>query len=566
MTLSIQETYADKNLLVTGASGFLGKVWLAMALQRIPNIGRVYVLLRKKGLRPARDRFEKIVRTSPVFKPLHEAHGAGLGAFLAERVEVVDGDIGKPDFGMAPEVAERLRGDLDLIVNCAGLVDFNPDIRLSISTNIEGALHAIEYVASCDRARLVHVSTCYVAGITNGQIPETIDLTYSPKGAKLDPHAELAELRAAVDRIVAEQETPEAEAALAADVVKVIRDRGLDETNPTLVRNMTHRQRQQRLKKAMVAEGERRANDWGWTNTYTYSKSIAESLLAQRAAELGAEYTVVRPAIVESAQTFPFPGWNEGFNTSGPIVYLLGTWWRQLPCKTGTPFDVIPVDMVCNGLTIAGAALLRGEHAQVYQAGTSERNCFTVERAAELTSLGHRKHLRKHGDTALDRMVLSRWDAVVSKPDAALSAGNMSKTARKVSKLLRKLPSRLPKTVHSRAEGVAEAANTAAKQLRGIDHMLGLFKPFIYDNHYVFESRAMHRHTVLEPEFRFEPESIDWRRYWINVQLPGLRKWCFPQFEGKRIETYKPKHPFTLQEPVTRRAPAAQKRAASETR
>jgi thioester reductase-like protein len=74
--LSIHESYADRHVLLTGASGFLGKVWLAMMLDRVPEIGRIYVLLRPKALRSARDRFEKIVQTSPAFRALHERYGA----------------------------------------------------------------------------------------------------------------------------------------------------------------------------------------------------------------------------------------------------------------------------------------------------------------------------------------------------------------------------------------------------------------------------------------------------------------------------------------------------------
>ncbi|HIA03401.1 MAG TPA: dehydrogenase, partial [Myxococcales bacterium] len=63
-TISVQQAFCGKTILVTGASGFLGKVWLTMLLDRIPSVGRVYVLLRKKGLRPVSDRFEKIIAST----------------------------------------------------------------------------------------------------------------------------------------------------------------------------------------------------------------------------------------------------------------------------------------------------------------------------------------------------------------------------------------------------------------------------------------------------------------------------------------------------------------------
>ena len=51
-----------------------------------------------------------------------------------------------------------------------------------------------------------------------------------------------------------------------------------------------------------------------------------------------------------------------------------------------------------------------------------------------------------------------------------------------------------------------------------------------------------------EPELRFEPESIEWRSYWLDVHMPGLRRWCFPIYENKDRELYVPAVPFTLLE------------------
>jgi hypothetical protein len=62
----------------------------------------------------------------------------------------------------------------------------------------------------------------------------------------------------------------------------------------------------------------------------------------------------------------------------------------------------------------------------------------------------------------------------------------------------------------------------------------------------VFECRAVDRHRVVEPEFRFEPEKIEWRHYWLDIHMPGLRRWCFPQYENKDKEIYEPAVQFRL--------------------
>src|SRR5690606_17788713 len=116
------------------------KVWLAMLLERVPSVAKVYVLLRGKG-RGVKERFEKIVTTSMVFKPLHEQYGPKMSEFVSRRVEVVAGDVSMPGLGIDPEVAARLHPKIDLVLNFAGLVDFNPDLRDALASNVEGALH-----------------------------------------------------------------------------------------------------------------------------------------------------------------------------------------------------------------------------------------------------------------------------------------------------------------------------------------------------------------------------------------------------------------------------------------
>ena len=43
--------------------------------------------------------------------------------------------------------------------------------------------------------------------------------------------------------------------------------------------------------------------------------------------------TVARPSIIESALCDPFPGWNQGVNTSAPLTYLSGRGYRFYPAK-----------------------------------------------------------------------------------------------------------------------------------------------------------------------------------------------------------------------------------------
>jgi len=89
--------------------------------------------------------------------------------------------------------------------------------------------------------------------------------------------------------------------------------------------------------------GAERAEYWGWTNIYTYSKSLAEQIIAQQDDIIK---ILVRPSIVESSQSYPFPGWNEGFTTTAPLILIALRGQPIIPVNEKLVLDIIPVDMV----------------------------------------------------------------------------------------------------------------------------------------------------------------------------------------------------------------------------
>jgi long-chain acyl-CoA synthetase len=44
--VDVQRTLADREILLTGGAGFLGKIILAMLLDRYPEVRRLHLLLR----------------------------------------------------------------------------------------------------------------------------------------------------------------------------------------------------------------------------------------------------------------------------------------------------------------------------------------------------------------------------------------------------------------------------------------------------------------------------------------------------------------------------------------
>ena len=133
--LPVRETLAGKHVMVTGVTGFVGKVWLAMLLDFVPDVRRVTVLGRGKKGQDAAQRFEQIYRSSPVFRPLRERLGQGLYDLMDEKVLVLDAKLSAPLCGFDPWQARELMADVDVVVHFAGLTDFEPDPQMAIDAN-----------------------------------------------------------------------------------------------------------------------------------------------------------------------------------------------------------------------------------------------------------------------------------------------------------------------------------------------------------------------------------------------------------------------------------------------
>jgi long-chain acyl-CoA synthetase len=529
--LNVRETLAGKHILLIGVTGFIGKVWLVDLLEKIPSIRKITLLIRRNRTTSAQRRFEKIVEESPTFDSLHERHGAALAAFLQEKVEVVEGDASQHGLGLDAETQARLQQSVDVITNSAGLTDFNPDLRDALSSNVDSASHIVEFLRHCDHAGLIHLSTCYVAGMRDGRVGEELRVNYNPANhPDFEAEREIASLREMVKRVEERAESAELEKALRRQAL----GRGGDSSKVAAAEldGMLIRNRARWVRNHLVRAGMKRAAHLGWPNTYTFTKSLGESLLAQHGR--GLAIAIVRPSIVESSTRTPFTGWNEGINTSGPLSYLLGTNFRQLPSNARKCLDVIPVDMVTRGMTLIAAALVLRKNAPLYQLATSGINPVNMGRSIELTGLAHRKHYK--AQPGMDPWLKAKLETI---PVSKVRYERMS------------IP--MQRAVVSRINKVAEflrlgkpPLSKAERDLGRAEKIIQLYEPFILHNEHVFEcENARLLSAALSPEekemFDFSPETIDWWEYWINIHIPALRRWCYPLMEGRPLEAREPR-------------------------
>jgi len=529
--LSVRAALRDRHVMLIGVTGFIGKVWLANTLMDLPDIGKIYLLIRRQKSNPAQRRFEKLLDDSPVFDPLYDRYGSGLAQFIADRVEVIEGDVSQPGLGIAEETAELLRQKLDLIVNSSGLTDFNPDLRDALASNVDAAVNILEFAQSCNHAGLLHLSTCYVAGQRDGRVSEKLRPNYTPAQVRaFDAEKEWHSLHDLARRAEAKAESAEVTEELRAQAIQ--KEHAAKDLQGAALENQIRKNRVRWLRDYLAEVGMNRARELGWPNTYTLTKSLAESLLVKRGE--GVRMAVVRPAIVETSVTKPFRGWNEGINTSASLSYLLGTSFRQLPSNERKRLDVIPVDAVCQGMTLIAAAIIENRHERVYHLATSVTNPCDMGRSIELTSLAHRKHYR--AQEGLEYWLRLRLDAIpVSKRRyRRMSAPAQKAIIKSIQRIVSPLPLKRPPL--ARAE----------RNLEKVEKLIELFEPFILLNEHDFVADNIEKLTCLlvaeeRATFGYDTRSIDWWEYWVNIHIPALRRWTYPLIEGRPLEARPPR-------------------------
>jgi len=325
----IREGLAGKRILMTGATGFLGTALFERLLTDVP-VERIDLLIRRDA--PARLR---TMLAGAAFKPAAERLGGldALRELAAGKVRALPADLTQ---GQIP-----VDGDIDLVIHTAATVSFDPPVDEAFETNLLGTLRL--YEASGGRPFL-HVSTAYVAGLTRGTQPE--ELLERRLRWRVECDAALR-VRAEVE---GDARRPE---RLAKFEAKARSEIGRAGPQSVAKRSEIHRRAWERDR--LVEYGRARARSLGWPDVYTFTKALTEIALDEAAGDN--PLSIVRPSIIESALSRPYPGWIEGFRMAEPVILAFGR--GALPEFPGIPegvLDVIPVDLVVNAILAVAAS------------------------------------------------------------------------------------------------------------------------------------------------------------------------------------------------------------------
>ncbi len=558
MKLSPTEIFKGKNIFFIGGTGFVGKVTLSMLLHNFPDIGKVYATVRARDENESKTRFWTSIVTSPTFDPLREKYGDKFEDFIKEKVVPVNGDVGNQYLGMSEDQAREIMQDTDVLINGAGNVTFNPPLESALRTNINGSNNIIELARMMKKPRVVHVSTCFVAGKRSGAIWENEPVVgYFPRknelvGTAFDVNREVEDCAR-----LSEQARQEADDAVqAAKFREQARNRfieeGRDPDDESELKSAIFRERKMWIRERTTELGAERAEYWGWTNIYTYSKSLAEQIIAKQDDIVK---ILVRPSIVESSQAYPFPGWNEGFTTTAPLILIALRGQPIIPINEKLILDVIPVDMV-SGVIIAAAmnALVDDNPPLVFQASSGDSNPNDMKRIVGLVGLYKRRHFeeKETGNSVVNKLAGMVEAIPVSQRAYELtSAPMLNKLAKRADSLMdRATPRWGGGRIGNIISDLKKSTEDFKRTTKDTMDAFAMFKPFMIDNAYLYRSDNVRglMSVVKEKEkhlLPWYPEKLDWYDYWLNVHFPGMRKWVLPTLEEelkiqeKREHTYK---------------------------
>ncbi|XP_050287961.1 fatty acyl-CoA reductase 2, chloroplastic-like [Quercus robur] len=488
-SIGIVSYLQGKNYLITGATGFLAKAFIEKMLRTVPDVGKIFLLIKAKNKEAAIHRLKTEILELELFKCLEQMHGKSFKAFMMRKLVPVAGNVCESNLGMDPYTANEIAKEVDVIINSAADTTFDERYDVALNINTRGPSRLLGFAKKCKKLSLfLHVSTAYANGERQGLIME-------------EPFH--------MGQTIAEESATSKTPPESIPVLDIIAEIELASDLKLSVHENVVAQK-------MIELGLQRAKIFGWQNTYEFTKAMGEMLLNSMRGDI--PLVIIRPSVIESSIKEPFPGWIEGIKMLDPLILSYGK--GRLPGFIVDPkavIDVVPLDMVVNAsiAAIAKHGIAAKPELHVYHVGSSAVNPLLLHDLFKF-SCNHftcsplmnseRKNIRINEMKFFNSM--DNFASYISD-EIAQRSGLMDTTITD-SKLRAKLEIKRKKIVEHAV------------------HLAKIYEPYMFDrgrfdNH---NTQKLMEGMSLEEmrDFGFNIGSINWEDYILNVHIPGFRR------------------------------------------
>ena len=512
-------------MLITGGTAFLGQPMVAKILTDLPDVEKIYLLIRsrtdKTGKRAsAQERLENELLTSDVFASLRRLHGENFDAWAQQKLIAVEGELTHERLGFSDAEYQRLQNEVQVFINIAGLVDFDPPFDDSLWGNALAARHVVNFAKGCRDTVFLHISTAYVRGSKPGRVPEELPLPYQQYAASHQEKTGMAipqTLSEEIEGLLSLSAGIHAEADSAENLERFQQEaeEQIKGTRKRLAAQVEELKAEW-LENRLVEAGLEHARSRGWNDTYTYMKFLAEQMVMELRGDLPT--AIVRPSIIESSFEEPVPGWLGKFRMSEPLIVGFGK--GRLPDFPADPniiLDIIPVDFVVNATLAAAEATARRGGIEVYHVATGTQNPLYFRGIFEATYDYFVKNpMLENGKP----IAVPIW----KYPSLAEFQKKLDSRMRLIdftTGVLGHLPMRAAK--RKRRQLILKQSGVKA-----LLHYIRIYAPYTRTN-FEFETGKMQGlYTALSPteqqRFNFDVSKIHWKRYFQEIHIPGIKR------------------------------------------
>ena len=527
--MSITDFFSGKVLLITGGTAFLGQPMVAKILTSLPDVQKIYLLIRSRvesngKVTSAQERFEKELLTSDVFGALRQLHGAQFESWVSEKVAAVEGELTDERLGFSDADYAHLQNEVDVFINIAGLVQFDPPFDASLKGNALAAKHVVTFAKSCSNDVFLHVSTAYVCGDKSGHVPEELHPPYDQfaqqhserTGNTIPPtlSEEIDYLLKLNQSIRDEADTPEQTAHFHQIAEKQLKtDKRKSRKNIDV---LVEEAKSDWLEERLVEAGLTHARSRGWNDTYTYMKFLAEHVIMELRGDLPT--AIIRPSIIESSMAEPHPGWLGKYRMSEPLI--VGFAKGRIPDFPADPdiiLDIVPVDFVVNAMLAAAEAISKRGGIEVYHVATGTQNPLYFRGIVDATSGYFTENPMIENGKPIPVPV---WQFPSLEQFQKKVEGKMRMLGYAI-QALTLLPTRSAKRKRRRLF-------VKQSSIKALLHYIRIYAPYTRTN-FEFETEKMQTlYDDLSPiekqNFNFDVSRISWKQYFQEIHIPGIKR------------------------------------------